>query len=237
MSSREESVEFSLKELTRLEDERIHRIDDDNAQRARAESEKRRAAIAEEAARKAAEHRAELDALAQREAMQKAIVEQARLEVEARTRADERERERRHEIELARLRAEGAPEKPSPEILPLAGAALVGGGVATVVAIAIHALVSEPATAARIAFVEHQRDEARARGDELERALDATRRAMADLESRRSALPNHAEREEPPVKRPSRPNGPRAPRTEPPAPAPVSSTCDSDPLCGTIRPR
>jgi hypothetical protein len=237
MSSREESVEFSLSELTRLEDERIRRIEDEDAQRARAESEKRRAAIAEEAALKAAEHRAELDALAQREAMQKAIVEQARLEVEARTRADERERERRHEIELAKLRAERGHEKPPPEVLPLAGAALIGGVVATVVAIVIHVVLTAPATAARVAFLEHQRDEARTRGDELERTLDATRRAIAELENRRSPAPNHAEREEAPVKRPSRPNGPRAPRTEPPPPAPVSSTCDSDPLCGTIRPR
>jgi hypothetical protein len=238
MSSREESVEFSLTELTRLEEERIRQAADEKAAHARTAMEKeaarKRAAMEEEAARKAAERRAELDALAQREAMQKAIVEQARLEVEARTRADERERERRHEIELASLRLESAREKPSPGLVPLAGAALLGGFAAMAVAIAIHLLVTTPTTAARIAMVERQRDDARARGDELER--DATRRAMADLESRPapSAAPSPARDEKPP--RPARPNGPRPPRAEPP-PAPVSSTCDMDPLCGTIRPR
>jgi hypothetical protein len=232
MAPDDESVEFSLKELTRLEDERIHRIEDEKAAHARAQMQ---AEMQEEASRKAAE----LDALAQREAMQKAIVEQARLEVEARTRADERERERRHEIEMATLRAQPRALTP-PSIAPLAFAALLGGLIATGVAASVHVLVTTPNAAARIASVERERDDARARGDDLERALDAARRTMADLESRR-AVEGRRENDAPAKPSassrpgPARPNGPRPPRAE--APAPVSSTCDTDPLCGAIRPR
>ena len=102
---REESVQFSLKELLKLEDERLaeqtreRQARDAAAARERDESERRKRAELEEKVRTETEARerqrhAELDDLARREAMQKAVVEQSRLEVEVRARAEERERER-----------------------------------------------------------------------------------------------------------------------------------------------
>src|SRR5690242_7876368 len=89
---REESVKFSLKELMKLEDERLAEQARERAARERAavaeqqNAERRRRAEAEAAARASAEAKereqhAKLDDLARREAMQKAIVEQSRLAV------------------------------------------------------------------------------------------------------------------------------------------------------------
>src|SRR5262245_46952258 len=104
MTGKEESVTFSLKELAKLEDERI-----DQENRMREAREKAAVAAREDATRKereeleareraAADERErarfrEMEEEAKREAMSRAAVEQARITVEARTRSEEAERE------------------------------------------------------------------------------------------------------------------------------------------------
>lgn len=248
-SKREESVQFSLKELLELEDQRLEEqqraaaAEEANRARARTDAARREAdaRAAEEQTRRRSEElarQAELDELARREAMQKAIVEQARLEVEVRARSAERERERLHEVELARMRS----TQPKETTLggTLIGAA-VGGGVMLAVLLGIHFAVTEPANARRIADAEHARSIAEAKADERERQSDAQRSAMLRLEERLAS----AEREllasrsrpataPPPVSHVTPPHvaaPPAAPKHDP-----ASGTCANkwDPLCGAI---
>src|SRR5687767_6964858 len=129
----EGSVQFSLTELMKLEDERIaaeeaaslerQKEAERRAKTALAEAEKKRVAEEEERARRLREEEA------RREAIKLAAIEQARLEVEANARALEREREHRRELELAAQRAsELASKKPTtPSIGMLFGCAMLGG--------------------------------------------------------------------------------------------------------------
>ena len=106
---RDESVTFSLKELMKLEDERI--CQERQAREARelavksaredAERREREELAAKDRAAEEERERArfrEMEEEARREAMQRAAIEQARITVEARTRAEESDRE------VARLR-------------------------------------------------------------------------------------------------------------------------------------
>lgn len=189
---RDESVQFSLKELLKLEDERLEeqaRVDEAReaaAAREREELERRRRAEADAASRADAEtrereRRTELEELARREAMQKAIVEQSRLEVEVRARAEERERERRHEVEIERLRSEG---KKGASMGPLASAAAMGGAIMLVVALASHFGVTKPAADRRVAELEQGLGLAEARALELARRIDEQRDAIGERDRR-----------------------------------------------------
>jgi colicin import membrane protein len=187
---RDESVQFSLKELLKLEDQRLEEqarerdARDAAAVRVREETERRRHAEAEAKARAEEEtrerqRRTELEELARREAMQKAIVEQARLEVEARTRAEERERERRHEIEIERLRSTS---KKGSSLGALIAASALGGGVMLVVALGIHLGVHQPTSERRIVELQQSVAAAEGRSVDLARRLDEQTRIASDRE-------------------------------------------------------
>lgn len=249
----EQSVQFSLKELLKLEDERLE--EQRRELEARLAQEKRNAQT--EALRKAAEAQAqqeaiekeiaaqkaaELDALARREAMQKAVVEQARLEVEARTRTEERELERRHEIELARVRAQSVGEKN--QLGRMAGSALLGGVVMLLVLMTIHFGVNKPAAdrrsaemqerltslEARVTEADRRAQDERKRGDDLQGQLDAANKRALGVAPKgiveRSSKPTTTA----PVVRNPTVGGPPSPPASPPM------VClKGDPLCPTIQ--
>ena len=184
----DDSVQFSLKELLELEDERLEeqarakQAREATLAREREEARRREQLEAEAKARTEAETRerrrqTELEELARREAIQKAIVEQSRLEVEVRARADERERERRHEIEIERLRSEG---KKGQSLGSLIGAAAMGGGIMLVVGLAIQLGVIKPSADRRTAELELSVVTSRERAGELGRQLDEQRRVLSE---------------------------------------------------------
>lgn len=237
MTSREESTQFSLNELLRIEAERVEGAKQAEVGRRRAaESATREAALRAEAeakaradaeARSRAEtERAERDEHARREAMQRAIIEQARLDVDARTRSEERELERRHELALAALRAE---EKRS-QLGTILGGTVLGAGLALAVAAAVHFTAIRPAHERRLAELGLAVTAAELRAGDLERRLEASERDAAALRAR----PTEAS--------PPSPSTPRAPATATPrtptrraAPVPTGpDPCvgSRDPLCG-----
>ncbi len=189
--AREESVSFSLRELEKLENERLAREerqrreteDEERAAReaalARARDEAARAIQAETLARDGRERRSR-DELAQREAMQKAVVEQARVGVEARARAEEAERERSHELELARLRAAQSGSR----LAPLLVAALFGAVVAGVIALSVHLGLVAPERDRRLALAEMQARKGESERARLAQELDVLRRTNAELAAR-----------------------------------------------------
>jgi len=208
---RDESVQFSLKELLKLEDQRLEEQARERAAREavaareREEAERLRRVDVEaqakaDAAAREHQRRTELEELARREAMQKAIVEQSRLEVEVRARADERERERRHEIAIEQLRSTS---KRGQSLGALMAASALGGGVMAIVGIVIHLGVLRPAAERRLAGLEQgvaaaegradqlgrQLDEERRRGGERERQLADARNALQALTSKSPPLP------------------------------------------------
>lgn len=236
---RDESVSFSLRELRDLEEDRITRekreASDREADALRAKEE----AVRREAEARAAKERSEADAreeqrrrdleeLARHEAMQKAIVEQARLEVDAKTRAQEREREREHEMQLARLRAHQASTKPG---------LVIGSGIGSALfvlagAFAIHLAVLKPSTEARLAALTEMATRAEARASEAERRADEHKGRIAalegDLRAARDVRPTEATKPSATGQKPNRPHGPPTPsRTEP-----KRTGCDpKDPMC------
>jgi hypothetical protein len=245
---RDESVQFSLKELLKLEDERLEEQTRERQAREaatvreREENERRRRAEAEAQARAEAEareqrNRIELDELARREAMQKALVEQSRVEVEARTRADERERERQHELAIERLRSES---KTGTSIGSLAFAAALGGGVMLVVALGVQLGVVKPAAERRIAQLEQSVTIAEGKAQELGRRIDEQQRTigerdrqLADAQSEINALK---------AKRPASPSGP-TPGLHRLGPSPATTTqapqqdcLKGDPMCYSLKP-
>jgi hypothetical protein len=188
---REESVQFSLQELLDLEDERLEEQRREQQARERTQREEREAAerrAREEAAAKeqatAAEEerrrKAELDELARREAIQKAVVEQSRLEVEVRARANEREAERRHELEMQRLRVTGS----KGQLGSLVGAALLGGAVVLLVALGTHFGVTKPLADRRMAELEQRIAAEGSRADDLGRRVDERRATIEGLETK-----------------------------------------------------
>jgi colicin import membrane protein len=243
---REESVKFSLKELMKLEDERLAEQARERAARERAvvaeqeNAERRRRAEAEAASRASAEAKereqnAKLDDLARREAMQKAIVEQSRLAVDVRARAEERELERRHELELMRLRAAGK----TAQMGPLAVAALLGGAVMLAVLFGLHFGVTKPASDRRIAELQldvaaaegRTRDESK-RTEEQRRANEALDRKLSAALAELASSPR-GPKAAPGVPVPMKPGA----VTAPPAaalPKPAAQCPDHDPMCGAI---
>jgi hypothetical protein len=116
-STSEGSVSFSLKELMRLEEERIALARDEaraeeEERKKRAEEEAFRARELEEERNRAEEDRRQEEARRDREeaarleGMQRAIVERERVAVQEAAHAAEMDRLRKHELELVRLRGE-----------------------------------------------------------------------------------------------------------------------------------
>lgn len=187
---RDESVNFSLKELMKLEDERISQ--ERQAREARELATKTALEAAERSAREelaakdraAAEERErarfrEMEEEARREAIQRAAVEQARITVEARTRAEESDRERRHEIELQRLRAETV-EKPGAG--GYVASALGGAAVTLALCLVMYFGVSKPASDRRIAELDRAVAGADGREAALGRRVDDQKARIGQLE-------------------------------------------------------
>jgi hypothetical protein len=247
---RDESVSFSLKELMKLEDERVGQerevreareraaesAREETARRARAELEARERAEADE--RERARFR-EMEEAARHEAMQRAAVEQARITVEARTRAEEAERERSHERELLRMRAETT-KKPGPG--GFIGSALGGAAFAVAAALLLHFAVWRPEADKRVAELGSAAAAADGRADELGRRVDDQKERIAQLEkSLRETQAELAIRKAPPA--PKAPTGPSsAPRSGTAASHPKTPNVNDgppclnkfDPLCGHI---
>jgi len=247
---RDESVTFSLKELMKLEDERVdqeklareareHAVKaarEEQTRRERVELEARERAESEE--RDRVRHK-ELEEEARREAIQRATVEQARITVEARTRAEEADRERRHEIELQRMRSE-AVKKPGPG--GFIGSALGGAAFALALCLVMYFAVSKPAGDKRIAELDRAVAGADGRADELSRRVDEQKSRIGDLEKELSAAqaallvkaPAAATGPKPPtapfVGRHVDPKGPKGPN---PNDGPPCAN-KFDPLCGHI---
>jgi colicin import membrane protein len=187
---RDESVNFSLKELMKLEDERISQerqareARDLAAKVARDEAERREREElaarerADDEERERARFR-EMEEEARREAMQRAAVEQARITVEARTRAEESDRERRHEIELQRMRAETV-KKPGPG--GYIASSLGGAAVALAVCLVMYFGVSKPTSDKRIAELDRAVAGAEGRESELGRRVDEQKARIGQLE-------------------------------------------------------
>ena len=236
MSSREESTQFSLTELLKLEDERIAEVRRSNeeemraAERARREAEARAAAEATARARSA--QQAELDDLARREGMQKAIVEQARLDVEARTRTEERELERQHEIALAGLRTESN----KGQLGTILGGTALGAATMLAAALAIHFAVLRPANEQRIRELGSAVAAAESRATDLEQRVEEDRKLIASLRVRPDEPPPKVNDAHPPQPQPPRSVPVRPPTrnvTAPAAPDPCAGS--KDPLCGLQR--
>jgi hypothetical protein len=248
--AREESVQFSLKELLKLEDERLDeqaratkaaeaaalRAKEEAAARKRSEEESARA---REAEAKEGERRAELDTIARREAMERAVLEQSRLEVDVRARAEEREQERRHEIELARLRLEG--KKGS--LGALAGSTLLGGAVVMLVALGIHFGVTKPTEVRRIAELEGAVASAESRVREESQRTEQERWRADGLEKKNTALRVQLDELRQKASSPSAPpptggrfGGHPPPASQPPPAKPETICIPGDPLCPTITP-
>jgi hypothetical protein len=165
---------FSLRELDRMEEERVRTLAE-AAERERALGERtRREAEERERQQRSAQERAEEDArreverrareeAARIEAIHRTTAEAARLEVEAKTRAAAREQEQRHELELERTRlGTGGARTRGTLAAGLFGAVVAGG-----VAMAAHYGVTVPR--------EH------ARATEAESALASRDVTIADL--------------------------------------------------------
>lgn len=246
---RDESVQFSLKELMKLEDERIG-----EEKKARDEREAAEARTREETARRerealAAREREEADVRerqrremveeeARREAMSRAAVEQARIAVEARARAEESERERRHEIELVRVRAE---TQKKPGIGGFIGSGLAGAGVVLLAALLVHFGMVKPASARRIAELEQGVAVVESRADQLSHQnakqadeLAATKRELDAAKALLAASPPPASKT--PATAPGGGKGPMVtPPVKPRLPDEKPCVDEHDPLCGTIR--
>jgi len=197
---RDESVSFSLKELMKLEDERIDQEKKSREARERtaklASEEAERREKAELAARARAEaderertRRIEREEDARLEAMQRATVEQTRITVEARTRAEESERERSHERELQRMRLEG---QKKPEIGALIGSGLGGTAFALAGFMVFFFAVAKPASDHRIAELDGNVAAAEDRAHALDRRIDEQNIKLAamtkELEAPRKEL-------------------------------------------------
>ncbi len=236
---RDESVSFSLGELRRLEAERI---EEEAELRAKALSAARDAAAARtriegedlaRALRQANENEARRDAL------QRALVEQARISVEARTRADEAEFSRRHEVELERIRAVHVAHPSA--YGSLIGSAFGGAALALGGCLIVYFSVSAPASQSKIAEAKREVVSERERAEGLAERVDRQRDVVAELERRTQKAPD-----EPPVlKSPlmaapahatANPRPTTTPTKPPRAHEPDGNPClyKFDPLCGHI---
>jgi hypothetical protein len=188
------SFMFSLQELERMEEQRVRALHD-AAQRERAIEERARhdaeeLARGERAAREDAEAEARREGerqvreeAARIEAIHRGATETARIAAEAKAQREARELERRHELELARERAEVGRSRARETIV----AGLVGAIVAAGVGMAMHYGIALPrervrATAGDAAIA--SRDGTIADLRSLAAAADARTRSMeADLAS------------------------------------------------------
>jgi len=240
---RDQSVQFSLKELMKLETDRIAEEQRERearevaAVKERAEEEDRRRAEAEARDRDQAEtdarrRRAEGEEQARREAMQKAIVEQARVEVEARAHGEERDRARRHEIELEKLRAPAA-KAPSPLLTGVCGAAAM-----LLLALGAHFAVVKPAADHRLADRMRSGAAAEERAEEADRRLLEQRGTIEGLEKASKEAQGeiaNLKKELLAQKKAPAPAPPSRPPTARPAPTAPAVPCrKGDPLCFTV---
>ena len=246
---RDESVSFSLKELMKLEDERIDQEKKSREAQARSAKEARDAAErkvrAELEAREQADaaerervRRADREEEARLEAIQRAAVEQTRITVEARTRAEESERERSHERELHRLRIEG---QKKPGLGALVGSGLAGVAIALAAFLLFFFGAAKPAADRRIAELDTSSAAAQSRASTLERRVDEQSAQIAALTKQlETARAQPAIAPEPP-----KATGPRggtgvgpfvAPGGPPKKVLPKDAPCvdPHDPLCGHI---
>lgn len=242
---REQSEPFSLSELMKLEDERLRELQqervarEESAARERADSERRRREEADAAERAAADARerarqAELELVARREAMQKAVVEQSRLEVEVRARAEERELERKHELELQRLRMAGK----TGQLGSLAGATFLGGAVMLCVTLAVHFAVVKPSNEHRLAELQMNVVGESTRAEELVREIGEQKRTKEGLERTVSSQAQEIEQLKSRCAKAPAPTiaHKTAPSAPPPPPPPPPLHClKGDPLCPTIQ--
>jgi hypothetical protein len=236
-SSGEGSVTFSLRELVRLEEERA------NEQRVA----ELRGRQAEESARATAEQQ-QRDEAARRELAERAGIEAARREVELRAAADERERQRRHEAELARM-AQPAPAA-APEAIPqaeeprpgkLLGALAITPSVVLGAALVAYFGVLAPSVRAEQArssheatSKDHESGELRARLGESEQTIASLRRDLARSEARVGML--EAPAATPAAHAlPSPPTGGHATHKAKP-PLLDCAPGSKDPLCGNLDP-
>ena len=217
---RDESVNFSLKELMKLEDERITEERQAREARelavktAREEAERREREELAAKDRTAAEEQErarfrEMEEEARREAIQRAAVEQARITVEARTRAEESDRERRHEIELQRMRAETV-KKPGPG--GYVASALGGAAAALALCLVMHFAVSRPASDKRIAELDRAVAGAEGREAELGRRVDDQKARIGQLEKTLSDTQDELSKRPAVVATPPKPAGPAGPK-------------------------
>jgi hypothetical protein len=242
---RDESVTFSLRELTKLEDERIEKEKQtrearaEAAEAAREAADRRERATLEARERAAAEERArarrlEVEEEARREAMSRAAVEQARIEVEARTRAEESDRERRHELELQRLRLSTRPTRGIGALLSSGlGGAVVGVAGCLVVVFA----VTKPASDRRIQDLDRAVATAEGRASALERRVEEQSAKLAEAQGALEAARDQAAHPPTPAPRPAavtpaKPGFVAPPSRKPPAEGPCVNRFD--PLCGHI---
>lgn len=189
-TTNESSVQFSLSELQKLEVERQQ----EHARREKLREERRREAELEAAqavAAKEAERarlrqaeelrsrEAELLAQAKAEALQKAAVEQARITVEAEARMKERDRERAHEIERARIMADAA--KSNSSISSLIGGTLLGGLVTLLVMTAVYFGVTKPAAERHVAELESKISELDQRVERADQRVEEEGRVISQL--------------------------------------------------------
>ncbi len=197
---RDESVSFSLKELMKLEDERIDQEKQSREARERSAKLAREEAEQREKAALAAREKAEADERervrlrereeeARLEAMQRATIEQTRITVEARTRAEESERERSHERELQRMRIEAHKK---PELGALIGSGLAGIAVALAAFMVFFFAAAKPASDRRIAELDNNVVSAEAHANALDRQVGDQNTKLAaltkELEDARKAL-------------------------------------------------
>jgi colicin import membrane protein len=244
----EESVSFSLKELEKLESERLDREKKEREARVRAaqlakedaERREREALAAKERAEEEsrdARRRAEIEEQARLEAMSRAAVEQARIGVETKARAEEAERERQHEVELAKIRALSKGQQSS--FAPMIVSGLFGFVVAAATCAGLFFGVSKPASDRTIATLESSLSDAQQKTRDLQREnLDQDRR-IKELEKKLDGL---ATAPAPTTPSPSRDgttkkNPPLPPGHQPIVRPNVPDPCEHspDPLCGLDR--
>ncbi|HVU02829.1 MAG TPA: hypothetical protein VHE30_13810 [Polyangiaceae bacterium] len=244
-ASRDSSLLFSLKELEGLERERV---EEERALRDAARDAERRAfEDAERRAREAAaskfeaderrrrdEEAARRDELARHAAMERAAVERARTEVEARARHEATVAQAAHEETLARLRGEAARRFQRFFLIACGLATVASLSVVGVVSLQIHQSAALDRAREEVAMRERERYET------LSRALDASHKDLLELERRlraaERATPSAAP--EPLPSAPPVPHGPAYP-THPTRPARPTTgkpcTSDGDPLNGCLK--
>jgi colicin import membrane protein len=239
---RDESVTFSLRELTKLEDERIAKEQQAReasaqaAEAAREATERRERAALEAREREASEERArarhlEVEEEARREAMSRAAVEQARIEVEARTRAEESDRERRHELELQRMRLEARPAR---GLGALVSSGLGGAAVAIAGCLVVVFAVTKPASDRRIQELDRAVATAEGRASALERRVEEQSATLAETQRALDAARDLAAPPPAPAPRPAAATPVKTGFVAPPPPKPpAEKPCANrfDPLC------